>query len=142
MLAVSCSWFRLTVVDDLFSGSEIAHGIHGGDIETSMMLAIAPHLVDMDKAEDFVPLTVTIERSGSPLTAEGAVGFGWQAQDLHEAGVCGNASVASAGKGERVLERAADDLVRLIEAAGTFDITRLTANTRFSRAGSDDAAGR
>ncbi|WP_252193013.1 creatininase family protein [Rhizobium sp. CSW-27] len=141
MLAISCSWFRLTAVDDLFSGSEIAHGIHGGDIETSMMLAIAPHLVDMDKAEDFVPLTVAIERSGSPLTAEGAVGFGWQAQDLHEAGVCGNAAAASAEKGERVLERAADDLVRLIEATGAFDLAHLAPVTRFSRAASDDAAG-
>jgi creatinine amidohydrolase len=142
MLAVACSWFRLTTVDDVFSKHEIAHGIHGGDIETSMMLAIAPHLVDMDKAEDFVPLTVAIEESGSPLTAEGAVGFGWQAQDLHEAGVCGNAAAATAKKGEQVLDRAAADLVGLIEAAGAFDITRMTARTRFSRAGSDDAVGR
>ena len=58
MLAVACSWFRITPVDDLFSSAEIVHGIHGGDIETSMMLAIAPDLVAMDKAEDFVPLTV------------------------------------------------------------------------------------
>ncbi|MDQ0456840.1 creatinine amidohydrolase [Rhizobium paknamense] len=142
MLAVSCSWFRLTAVDDLFSGEEIAHGIHGGDIETSMMLAIAPHLVEMDKAEDFVPLTVAIAQSGSPLTAEGAVGFGWQAQDLHEAGVCGNASAATAAKGEQVLDRAAADLVRLIEAASLFDLSRLTAQTRFSRSGPADAAGR
>ena len=141
MLAVACSWFRLTSVDDLFSRHEISHGIHGGDIETSMMLAIAPHLVEMDKAEDFVPLTVAIEESGSPLTAEGAVGFGWQAQDLHEAGVCGNAAAACAEKGEKVLDRAAADLVGLIEAAAIFDITRLTAGTRFSRAGSDAAAG-
>ncbi len=99
MLAVSCSWFRLTDVGHVFDTHEISHGIHGGDIETSMMLAIAPDLVDMEKAEDFVPLTVAIEESGSPLTAEGSVGFGWQAQDLHEAGVCGNARRATATKG-------------------------------------------
>jgi creatinine amidohydrolase len=132
MLAVGCSWFRITAVDDLFSAAEISHGIHGGDIETSMMLAIAPEKVDMEKAEDFVPLTVEIERSGSPLTAEGAVGFGWQAQDLHPAGVCGDASAATAEKGGIVLDRAANALSALIAATGRFDMRRLTPATRFS----------
>jgi creatinine amidohydrolase len=86
----------------------------------------------MDKAEDFVPLTVGIEQSGSPLTAEGAVGFGWQAQDLHPAGVCGNAANADAVKGGLVLDRAATGLVRLIEATRNFDMERLTSETRFS----------
>jgi creatinine amidohydrolase len=132
MLAVGCSWFRITAVDDLFSAAEISHGIHGGDIETSMMLAIAPEKVDMEKAEDFIPLTVEIERSGSPLTAEGAVGFGWQAQDLHPAGVCGDASAATAEKGGIVLDRAANALSALIAATGRFDMRRLTPATRFS----------
>lgn len=132
MLAVACSWFRIAPVDDLFSSTEILHGIHGGDIETSMMLAIAPELVVMDKAEDFVPLTVGIEQSGSLLTAEGAVGFGWQAQDLHPAGVCGNAANADADKGAVVLNRAAAALVRLIEAVRGFDMGQLTSETRFS----------
>ncbi|KQS71719.1 creatininase [Rhizobium sp. Leaf371] len=132
MLAVACSWFRIAPVDDLFSQTEIVHGIHGGDIETSMMLAIAPHLVVMDKAEDFVPLTLEIEQSGSPLTAEGAVGFGWQAQDLHPAGVCGNAANADAVKGALVLDRAATGLTRLIAATRDFDMSRLTSETRFS----------
>lgn len=133
MLAVACSWFRVTPIDDLFSATEIQHGIHGGDIETSMMLAIAPQLVDMSKAEDFSPLTVEIEQSGSPLTAEGAVGFGWQAQDLHPAGVCGNASVATAEKGKAVLERAAKGLLDLIEATAAFDLSRLVPHTAFSQ---------
>jgi creatinine amidohydrolase len=97
-----------------------------------MMLAIAPELVVMDKAENFVPLTVGIEQSGSLLTAEGAVGFGWQAQDLHPAGVCGNATNADANKGAIVLNRAAAALVRLIEAVRSFDIGQLTSETRFS----------
>lgn len=133
MLAVACSWFRVTPIDDLFGAAEIQHGIHGGDIETSMMLAIAPDLVDMSKAEDFSPLTMEIEQSGSPLTAEGAVGFGWQAQDLHPAGVCGNASAATAEKGKAVLERAAKGLLELIEATATFDLSRLVPHTAFSQ---------
>lgn len=131
ILAVACSWFRVTPLDDLFCKAEIDHGIHGGDIETSVMLALHPELVAMDRAEDFVPLTVEIERSGSSLTAEGAVGFGWQAQDLHPAGVCGDAGAATVEKGGMVIDRAADALVRLVGDAAAFDLGRLTPKTRF-----------
>lgn len=132
MLAVACSWFRVTPLTDLFSAEELAHGIHGGDLETSVMLALHGDLVDMAAAEDFVPLTVAIERSGSSLTAEGAVGFGWQAQDLHPAGVCGDAAAATADKGRIVVDRAADALVRLVSDVAAFDTARLTSRTRFS----------
>jgi creatinine amidohydrolase len=132
LLAVACSWFRITPVKDLFPPQELDHGIHGGDLETSVMLSLHGDLVIMDRAENFVPLTVEIERSGSSLTAEGAVGFGWQAQDLHPAGVCGNASAATAEKGAAVIDRAATALVRLIGDVAAFDMSRFTARTRFS----------
>jgi creatinine amidohydrolase len=132
MLAVGCSWFRVTPVEDLFSSHEIEHGIHGGDIETSVMLAARPERVSIDKAEDFVPLTVAIAQSGSPLTAEGRVGFGWQAQDLHRAGVAGNAANATSEKGEAIIERAAAGLIGLIAAARDFDLAHLTTRTAFN----------
>ena len=40
-------------VDKLFSAHEHRFGIHAGDIETSMMLALKPEQVDMAKAQDF-----------------------------------------------------------------------------------------
>lgn len=133
ILAVACSWFRATPLAGLFPKAEIEHGIHGGDIETSVMLALHGDLVAMDRAEDFVPLTVEIERSGSSLTAEGAVGFGWQAQDLHPAGVCGDAAAATAEKGRAVIDRAADALVRLVADVAAFDLSRFGSRTRFDR---------
>jgi creatinine amidohydrolase len=49
MLVYSASWFNLPFIDAqghdlnaLFSAQEHRFGIHGGDIETSMMLALAP----------------------------------------------------------------------------------------------------
>src|SRR5438552_3605387 len=45
MLAVHASWGRFGYPDGLFSEAELNHGIHGGDIETSIMLAAYPHLV-------------------------------------------------------------------------------------------------
>ena len=131
MLAVGCSWFRLIDLDDIFGAEEVRHGIHGGDVETSMMLALNAPGLDMRRAQNFPPLTLEIERAGSPLTAEGRVGFGWQAQDLHPSGVCGDAAAATAEKGAAALDRAAAALSNLIAATRAFDLSRLTASTAF-----------
>ena len=64
-------------MSDLFDSAEIKHGIHGGRIETSMMLHLQPELVDMARAENFTPATVEIERDalncsvGVPLISAG-----------------------------------------------------------------------
>src|SRR4029077_17796516 len=42
MLAVTVGWHRFGYPDGIFSGEERKHGIHGGDIETSLMLAGTP----------------------------------------------------------------------------------------------------
>jgi creatinine amidohydrolase len=129
MLAVACSWFRAIELDDLFSAREIRHGIHAGEIETSLMLHLMPERVAMARADDFVPISVAIEESNSMLTAEGGVGFGWQAQDLHPSGASGNAAAADAARGKEVCERAARALVRLIEDAAAFDLDRFGVPT-------------
>src|SRR5687768_5322700 len=47
MLAVKTSWSRFGAPTGLFSEIEQRHGIHGGDIETSLMLHFRPDLVEM-----------------------------------------------------------------------------------------------
>ena len=133
MFAVSCSWFRVTGLDDLFSEAERKHGIHGGESETSVMLHLHRDLVDMDHASDFVPTSVDMERSGAILTPEGAVGFGWQTQDLHPSGACGNAAAADAGRGAVTVERAATALVRLCEEVAAYPLERIKHHTAFSQ---------
>jgi creatinine amidohydrolase len=133
MLAVACSWFRITPVGDIIPAQETTHGIHGGDLETSVMLHLHGDLVAFDKAEDFVPLTVEIEASGSLLTAEGAVGFGWQAQDLHPKGVAGNAKAATAEKGRLIVDRGGSAFVALLADVAAFDMERLTKQTAFAQ---------
>ena len=49
------------------------------------------------------------------LTPEGAVSFGWAAQDLHPSGACGDASRATAELGKVTVERAAARLIALID---------------------------
>src|SRR5690606_23111480 len=53
MLAVATSWTRFGYPQDIVSADERAFGSHGGLTETSVMLALRPDLVDMEKAADF-----------------------------------------------------------------------------------------
>ncbi len=132
MFAVSCSWFRIVDSSDLIGAQERRHGIHGGESETSVMLHLNGDLVDMARAENFVPRSVEIEKSYAILTPEGAVGYGWQTQDLHPAGACGNAAAADAKRGAELVERAAKQLVALIDEMARFPLDSITSRTRYS----------
>ncbi len=127
MLAVGTMWSRITPKSDLFDAHELTHGIHGGELETSVMLASHPHLVRMQLAQNFRSLSVDLEAGGGLLTPEGAVGFGWQAQDLCVEGACGNAAAADARRGEMLIDRAARELIRLCEEIALFPLSKLRA---------------
>lgn len=131
MFAVSCSWFRTVDTSDLIEAQEDRHGIHGGQSETSVMLHLHGNLVEMDRAEDFVPRSVEIEKRFSLLTPEGAVGFGWQAQDLQASGACGNAALATPELGAELVERAARKLVELIAEVDAYPLDNITDRTRY-----------
>src|ERR1700751_1626532 len=77
MLAVPCSFSRFGHPDGLFAPEEIAHGIHGGDVETSIMLAARPELVRTEMAKNFVPASLAMTREVKQLRAGDPVGFGW-----------------------------------------------------------------
>jgi creatinine amidohydrolase len=132
MFAVSCSWFRTVDSSDLIDAHERRHGIHGGESETSIMLHLHGDLVDMARAENFVPYSVELEKSNAILTPEGAVGYGWQAQDLQSAGACGNALAADAERGAELVERAANTLIALIDEVARFPLKSMTPRTRYS----------
>lgn len=133
MLAVGCSWYRTVDSSDLFGARERKHGIHVGESETSIMLHLHPDLVDRAQAKNFVPLSMQLEEAGAMLTPEGAVGFGWQMQDLNPAGAAGNAAAADAQKGRELVERAAGALVRLLGEVARFPMTTLTPYTDYVR---------
>lgn len=123
MLAVSCLVSRLGHPADAGLGAEEErHGIHGGLVETSIMLALRPDLVRMDTARNFRSAWIAHEAGCTVLVPEGAVGFGWQTQDLHPAGALGDASRATAGLGERLLDHAADRLAALFGEVHRLDL--------------------
>jgi creatinine amidohydrolase len=132
MFALTAMWPQLIEMADLFDAAEIRYGIHGGQIETSAMLHLHPDLVDMSRAENFVPLSVQIARE-SDLLGQGAVYYGWQAQDLHPTGACGDATKATAELGKELVERAATKLLVLIDEISRYPLSRLTARSAFDK---------
>ncbi|WP_442754677.1 creatininase family protein [Methylocystis sp. JAN1] len=125
VLAVTCSWARFGYPDGLFSDAEQRHGIHGGEIETSLMLAFRPELVDMGRAKNFPPATLDFERDFAWLRADRPAGFGWMTQDLSPAGAMGDASKATAEKGEATADYWTTAFIELLRDVEAFDLERL-----------------
>ena len=115
MLCVKTSWSRFGHPDGMFSEVERRRGIHGGEVETSLMLHFRPDLVDMSKAEDFASLAARTEAEFRHLGPTGTHAFAWIASDLNPHGVVGNASIATAEKGRAVAEHQARGFVELLK---------------------------
>ena len=89
LIVYSCSWWNLPLgdsVNGLFSAEEHRFGVHAGEIETSMMLALRPQHVDMAQARDFK--SSSQERAANyPILGNGSSAkLGWQMQDYNTAG--------------------------------------------------------
>ena len=125
MLAVHAAWHRLGFPDGMFSAKERAHGIHGGDAETSLMLAFRPQTVKMSEAIDFASAAIDIEQEFKQLRVTQPVGLGWMSSDLHPLGAAGDASVATRDKGEACAENGADRFIDLLRDVVSFDLARL-----------------
>lgn len=125
MLTVAVSWPQLGLPEGLVAAEEARSGIHAGDIETSLMLALHGELVAMDEARDFVPLARRLREEAPILESLGPAGFGWQAQDLHEAGACGDATIADAARGAAMLEHVAGRLNGLLAEISRLDLAIL-----------------
>jgi creatinine amidohydrolase len=114
MLVVRAHSFALGVPTGLFDADELTHGLHGGAVETSLMLHLRPDLVRQDALADFPSAGRALAARGGVLGLEEAAGLGWMMQDVNPDGACGNATAATAAKGERLLNHMADQLVTLL----------------------------
>ena len=125
MLVVGTAWSRFGHPEGLPTGDESLYGIHGGEIETSVMLHLRPDLVRMEHATDFRSSQLAFIDEFVHLRAHGTTQFGWKAQDLNPAGTVGNASLATAEKGRAVVDHQAAAFVALCRDVHTFDTGRL-----------------
>ncbi len=131
LIVLSTSWYTLPLgeaVDGLFPPAEHRFGIHAGDIETSMMLALHPQRVDMAQARDF--RSASQERAAAfPILGNGrSAKLGWQMQDYHPAGAAGNAAAASASKGRALVEAAGLQLAALLQEVARLPLSTLRAD--------------
>jgi len=117
LLVYSSSWYNLPLDEGAlaqFSAHEHRFGIHGGEIETSMMLALAPDLVDMSQAQNFT--SSSQERAQRyPVLGNGkSAKLGWHIQDYNPSGAVGNAGAATAAKGQALVKSAGEQLAVLL----------------------------
>lgn len=104
---------------EILDPEELTYGIHAGDGETSLMLRILPDQVRMDKAVREFPQGIPED---SLLSLEGNLPFAWVTRDISRSGVLGDATIATAEKGEILLESMAQGWVTVLQ-----DIYRFTA---------------
>ncbi|MDR6103371.1 creatinine amidohydrolase [Agrobacterium larrymoorei] len=123
MLAVATSWTRFGLPEGLIAPEDKAIDIHGGDIETSVMLALDPDKVVMEKAENFSSRQSEFMSRFAHLRAYGPHAFGWMMSDLNPLGVAGNAAAATAEKGEQIIAHSVRGLIALLEDVRAFDVT-------------------
>ncbi len=136
LLVYSVSWFNLPLLDaqgnDLnaqFAPEENRFGIHAGDVETSMMLALALAHVDMAQARHFA--STSQQRAQTyPILGNGkSAKLGWQMQDYNPAGAVGNAAAATAEKGRNLVDAAGRSLARLLVELDQLPLSTLVDHT-------------
>lgn len=125
MLVVLSSWYQMVDPSQWFADDEIRYGIHGGAIETSMMLHVRPDLVRMDKAQDFASTPQDLHANAKFLEPGDKLSFAWQAQDLNPAGAVGDASVANAETGRAIVDAVAHKLALLLQEVVALPLSTL-----------------
>jgi creatinine amidohydrolase len=93
------------------SAQERAYGFHAGEVETSLLLAAVPDLVE--RAAYTVNYIADIDKPELLLPENGPATFAWLTRDIASSGVMGDPRPASAEKGAKWLEKGA---VRLAAA--------------------------
>jgi len=111
-------WGAPHTVADIVGQREYEQGIHAGDIETSVMLALTPDQVDMTQAVNEQPEPFAAD---SLLSLEGNLPTAWLMRDLSKSGVVGNATVATAQKGEAILDSVVKGWVQVFEEISRFE---------------------
>jgi creatinine amidohydrolase len=125
LIVYGCSWWNLPLGDavtGLFSAQEHRFGVHGGEIETSLMLALQAPGIRMDLARDF---TSTSQQRAEryPVLGNGrSAKLGWAMQDYNPEGAAGNAAAARADKGHAVLQAVGRELARLLQEVSTLPL--------------------
>jgi creatinine amidohydrolase len=110
ILAASAHWLDFGLPPGLSTPAPLARDVHGGWVETSVMLHLAPQLVKKEKAKANEALTPT-----PSLFPSGPIAWGWKIGDLSEGGWIGRPDLATADLGKAMVDHAAAALAKLID---------------------------
>ncbi|MDO6585157.1 creatininase family protein [Salipiger sp. 1_MG-2023] len=125
MLVFCMAWSGFGMPDGLYTDSERRYGIHAGDMETSVMLALDPENVVMEKARDFTSTAQDWDANYRNMGLQSAIKPAWQVQDMNPGGACGNASLATAEKGEATLDHAVERILEAFEDIARVPLAQL-----------------
>lgn len=130
LLVYSVSWFNLPLPEAVmaaFPPEEHRFGIHAGDIETSMVLALAPAQVAMQHARHFRS-TAEQRAAQYPILGNGrSAKLAWQVQDYNPAGAVGNAAAATAAKGQALVDATAQQFAALLQEVAALPLATVGA---------------
>ena len=122
MLVVKTGWTRFQPPDGMLTDVEKRHGIHAGDLETSLMLHFRPDLVRMEKAQDFRSIAARDEQRFKFLRPTGTHAYSWIASDLNPNGAVGNATNASAERGRIFADTEVTGMLELLREVEAFPL--------------------
>jgi creatinine amidohydrolase len=135
LIVYHTSWYNLPLGEAVmgqFPPEEHRFGIHAGDMETSMMLALAPQLVDMAQAKNFHS-TSQDRAAKHPILGNGSSAkLGWQMQDYNPQGAAGNALAATAAKGHALVNAAGMQLALMLQEVSSLPLSTLHPATKIS----------
>ena len=100
------------------SAQERAYGFHAGEVETALLLASAPELVD--RSAYTVNYIADVSRPELLLPENAPATFAWLTRDIAPSGVMGDPRPATAENGARWLEQAATRLAAALEAMARY----------------------
>ncbi len=128
LIVYSTNWYTLPLGDavmSMFPPEEHRFGIHAGDMETSMMLALREKYVDMAQAQYFRS-TAQQRATDYPILGNGtAAKLGWQVQDYNAMGAAGNAAAATAAKGHAIVDAAGLQLAKFLQELSSLPLNTL-----------------
>jgi creatinine amidohydrolase/Fe(II)-dependent formamide hydrolase-like protein len=103
--------------------SDADFGIHAGELETAVMLAIDDQLVRRERMKADGLAARSLFADCEHLTLEGAVTTAWLTDDLSPSGVIGDPRAATAEQGKRVVDHWAEQLAGALSEMSAFQFS-------------------
>jgi creatinine amidohydrolase len=122
LFVVKTGWSRFPPPDGLVSDLERRHGIHGGDVETSLVMHFRPELVNHNQVQNFVSITARDEAEYEFLRPTGTHAYAWIAKDLNPHGAVGNAANATPERGRLIAEAEVAGMLKLLREVERFPL--------------------